>query len=1287
LKTSVNNYGFFVKLLQDSHLHSLSECLFKVKHLKPTGLKTRIVIFLTAAALLFSSKEASAQYSLTWAGGASGSWNSDANWNIAGLGTGLSYPGNLYNNDVVVFNSSAAVSVSSLPQGSIATLSVANGATVTLTFATGMTFKITGTVTVGTSSAATLNFDGPGDVTGTAAFTLNTSSTLTANTTCSISAASLTMNGSTTATLNGGTTLTGAITVNGTASIGGSATITAASMTLASSTTTTETGNITITGAITVNNAVGAIVSVGSGYKLTDNGGMTVGNYSVTALTFSGAGTESVSGTSTFDQYAILTVNASNTLEYNSGSTINFANYCTLNNAGTVTGTTCTFNCNSVNNQIVSTGAFSFTGGAINLNGSGTEYINTSGTFSISSSCTITVGNTSEYIQNTGTFSAVSSTINLSGSGAYITNFGTFKGTATTFTFGNGNYIINNGSSTFILQPACTFTMNTSGSNINNQGTWTDHGSTYTMEGQGAAIKNTSTVTFNGSTVNMAGGGGNGQYINNSSGATLTADSATNIICGTYQSYVNNAGTMVAGLSNSSCIISLTAQSANVSNTGTFSLGSTSIIYPTAVSTYINNNAGTFTLMSDAYGSAAIGALNTTGGQLSSVSGSFSVQRYYQGSTTYNSTTKRWIERNYRIISSPVYNATYSSNNVYGLNYIVGATANETTGANSLTNAFVTGCTGGSTSAGNPSVYVFRESITPANNKFTSGNFLGITNITYSSTSGDGYITCSDNNPYSLPVGTGVLFFFRGAATNWATRTALPFIAPDNVILTNTGQLNTFSITAKDWYTPGSGNLAYTGTGTTGNYVVRGFNMVGNPYACTIDWCTAYSGSGITRTNITPTIYVFNPVTNQYNTFLATSASGGTATGNASRYIMSGQGFFVQANAPNPVLTFSEAAKAPAQLLTGSNLLMGTPAQQTAGSQVMRLKLSIDSINNDDIAIVFNSSASTAYNVNEDAAYLKGDGAYEGLSSLSSDSVKLSINSFPLPGLQPAIIRLGVNAAYTGVYTFERTQLDEIPKLYDIWLMDKLNKDSLDIRNNATYAFNVSLADTTTYGDNRFELVIRQDPALMVHLLSFNASKATGGSEVVWTTENEQNYTNFVLQRSIDGGTTYTTLEGLVSSAQGAYSFLDSKPVLGADSYRLQITDLNGTVSYSSVVTLMYANTSNTLTASNISVYPNPTSSMLNLAINQTSNEVSVSGQSSLQTSALNPGSNLAADNTVAAYDIKIISMTGSIVRSASSTQPSWQQSVSDLTPGTYVIKVVNSKDNSIVGSSTFIKL
>ncbi|MBS1528493.1 MAG: hypothetical protein JST19_22790, partial [Bacteroidetes bacterium] len=605
----------------------------------------------------------------------------------------------------------------------------------------------------------------------------------------------------------------------------------------------------------------------------------------------------------------------------------------------------------------------------------------------------------------------------------------------------------------------------------------------------------------------------------------------------------------------------------SIENAGKFYLGPTSQMYyynDRSQNVIVNNESGaTFTLQSDATGSATIGEIPQ--GLNDVYTGIFTVERYFQGGTTYSG--GRWVERAYRVISSCINNGTpVNGNSVFGLNYIVGPTAGQTVTANSLTNSFITGCTGGSTSAGNPSIYLYNEKYTPSNATYVSGNFLGITNITNSTTGGT--LSTSDGNTYSLPVGTGVLFFFRGAATNWSTRTVYPYIAPESVTLTTTGYLNTGPYTFKDYYTPTSSNLAYTGTGTGTNYAVRGFNMIGNPYPSGLDWQSSWSGlDGIIRTNIAPTIWVFNPVTYQWDTYMETSTSGGTATGNASRYIASGQGFIVQATGTGASLTIDEYAKTtqnnngsvskvsvPAGANpTGASLLMSTAPVQNAVQQSLRLKLCLDSISYDDLFIGFSPTASTGYNSDEDAAYLPGLGAAVGLASISSDNIRLSINNLPLPNQVKGEIKLFVTASRSGTYTLKRTDLQAIPQAYEVWLMDKFKKDSLDIRNNENYKFSINLSDTASFGSNRFSIVIRQTPASALRLLSFAGQKASAGAQVTWRAQNEQNYTYFTVERSTDNGATFTVLGSVAANANGVYDFLDKNPQLTTNIYRLKI--------------------------------------------------------------------------------------------------------------------------------------
>ena len=159
----------------------------------------------------------------------------------------------------------------------------------------------------------------------------------------------------------------------------------------------------------------------------------------------------------------------------------------------------------------------------------------------------------------------------------------------------------------------------------------------------------------------------------------------------------------------------------------------------------------------------------------------------------------------------------------------------------------------------------------------------------------------------------------------------------------------------------------------------------------------------------------------------------------------------------------------------------------------------------------------------------------------------------------------------------------------------------------------------------------------------------------------------------------FNDLGGMASSGQSAYSFLDKAPPLATDLYRLKIVDLNGTVTKSNIVPLSFGNAA-TLAKSSINVYPNPASSVLNLAIMQ--NGVGLaSGPSPIQLNG--SGQGLSPQS----YDIKIINITGSVIKSETSANASWQSNVSSLSPGTYVIQVVNNKDKSLVGRGTFVKM
>jgi hypothetical protein len=800
------------------------------------------------------------------------------------------------------------------------------------------------------------------------------------------------------------------------------------------------------------------------------------------------------------------------------------------------------------------------------------------------------------------------------------------------------------------------------------------------------------TVTIGGNWTNSGGitqGSGNitvSGSLTNNSGGTLNLGTANLYIAGNYTNNVGGVYTQSTGTTyfNGTGAQSLTDNSTtgttfklvNFSGGGTATMnaGTNNVnfsVASTGILTMSNNSklvAGTLTtggsayltLISDANSSASVAAITGT----SSITGNVGVQRYLTGSAGH---------RGYRLLSSPVYASNVSSNNVYSINYLQNS-------------CYLTGSAGGGfDKTGNPTIYLYREDLTPSNASFTGGNFWGISAIN-NSPSYNYYLNNGATN-YNIPAGEGYMFFFRGdrGAASVATET-VPSYVPVAVAATATGFLTQGQVIVHNWYTPSSAYLGYTGTGTGTNYAVRGFNLVGNPYASSIDWEQFNNSSTTTgiyaTSNISSTVYELNPLTYNYDTY----QKGGIATNHGTRTIVSGQGFFVLAtNNANPQLIFNESAKSTLQN-TGLNLFMDTKAamanlNSSAVHQFIRLRLEKDSVNTDDTYVGFDANASAKYVEGDDAIYITGNGQVS-MASISSDNIPLAISKIPFPKQQQVKINLMVKAQTDGTYTLRKTDLQNIPKLYEIWLQDAYTKDSLDIRNNSVYVFNLAHADTNTYGSRRFSLIIRQNPALGVHLLNFTATKVDKGAQIAWTTENEADYTTFTVERSIDGGVNFGSLESASSNSSGSYSFLDSNPMLPSDQYRLKITDLNGSVTYSGTITIKYNTTNLSVADNQLIVYPNPASNMINISIN--SSDINHTG---LATQSLGSGVSGISSVGSTVYGIKIISSVGAVVRSEISGQADWQDNVSSLLPGTYIIQVINNKDSSVVGKTTFVKL
>lgn len=706
--------------------------------------------------------------------------------------------------------------------------------------------------------------------------------------------------------------------------------------------------------------------------------------------------------------------------------------------------------------------------------------------------------------------------------------------------------------------------------------------------------------------------------------ATVTVNSGLSLTVNNILQVNNNATPILAGA-------------------GTYNVGATGDLSVIGTGNLTINSGTSFVLLSTSASSASVDAM-TSG----IISGQVTVQRYLSA------------QRGYRLMASPV-NATSGTtdangNLTYSLNYVKNS-------------AYITGTTlaaGGfdvsstvTTTSENPTLYLYREDV-PVNNKsFISGNYRGISSLTSST-----YSLNNEGSTYTIPVSNGFLFFFRGdrsqATFDAETKTSYSAKA---VTLSTTGYLNQGQIIFRDWYNPSSTAPGYSNSSAS----ALGFNLAANPYACTIDldnYNTTTTTQGIYASNLDQFVYELNPKTQNYDTYKAGS-KGATYTGSGSRYIASGQGFFVHALGTGGELIFNETAKT-LSTIPAANLFMATKSKTLASNtsannpQMLRLQMAQDTINTDDILVMFDNNAKPGYVVNEDALYRIGSGKVN-LSSISDDNQLLSINSLPLHDGVTIPLKVGSNAYST--YTLNLTEAKGIPQIYDIWLKDAFTGDSVNMRTTTSYTFSIT-TDAGSYGAKRFSVVMRENPAMAYQLLTFTASKINNSSQTQlnWTTKNEENYTNFTLERSTDGEVTFNVIDGLSGSGSGGYGFVDKSPASGANYYRLKQEDINGNITYSKVIQVMYVNTNNETVASSLLTYPNPVKNTLNLLIKpktaQTTN-----------------------------YSILITNASGLIVRQTTTSQPQWQGDVNSFLPGAYIVQVIDNKNNDIIGKARFVKL
>ncbi len=227
-----------------------------------------------------------------------------------------------------------------------------------------------------------------------------------------------------------------------------------------------------------------------------------------------------------------------------------------------------------------------------------------------------------------------------------------------------------------------------------------------------------------------------------------------------------------------------------------------------------------------------------------------------------------------------------------------------------------------------------------------------------------------------------------------------------------------------------------------------GWNLVGNPYAATIDWDDAGSW---TKANIDQTIYIWDYSSNQFLTWNGT-------TGDLSDGLIAPfQGFWVKANASSPSLIVEEDAKTTGGTYVGKTI--SKPARNHHPTFSIRL---VDEENREVSAhFMFTESANygkdplDGYRLNP----FSGINDYIELSSISATGDKYAINNLPRRFGIPIEIPLQIEAFENGLSVSTNMYLklqkaSHIPDGWTISLFDKKLSKEISLVQQPSYIFN-----------------------------------------------------------------------------------------------------------------------------------------------------------------------------------------------------------------------------------------
>lgn len=320
------------------------------------------------------------------------------------------------------------------------------------------------------------------------------------------------------------------------------------------------------------------------------------------------------------------------------------------------------------------------------------------------------------------------------------------------------------------------------------------------------------------------------------------------------------------------------------------------------------------------------------------------------------------------------------------------------------------------------------------------------------------------------------------------------YLPEDEVTLKVKGNLFTGNRTFPITYSPDAGDDE------------DGWNLIANPYPSTIDWDA--TGTAWTRSGVNNAIYIWDPVSESYTTYVD-----GVGTNGGSQFIPSSQGFWVQAFQASPSLTIGETAKVPNDV-----------AWKSAAPRSDFFKVAITSPSDitTDLGLRVHENATASFDHGLDAYFLGSTNVNKPAIAVK-DAEDRAYSVYSIGTLQNVqAIPLYVKVGQTGVYSFNFNNVAQFKGGTCVRFVDNETGAVTPITDETVVEINLASGEYT----DRF--TVEMNPAIDVAVKNVDCAKGQDQIEVVLPVDGQWNMNIYdpmgelVMNQNVASGTLET---------------------------------------------------------------------------------------------------------------------------------------------------------------------